>query len=160
MAKAAVTVVFPVPPLPLMIVNCFILYQALYCSIKLRKVILELRQGIYWLLWRLYEPESFVERFATFFKSYESSSIRKRLAIPKIPFDWGTMLFIVRFIKFIALKCTSAQRGIFWKMLSHARRSSHPRRFAILIENFLELLSTREKLGHVCSEDDAIHYPG
>ena len=39
----------------------------------------QLRQGVYWLLWRLYEPRRFAARSARFFEVFERSPIRSRV---------------------------------------------------------------------------------
>jgi radical SAM superfamily enzyme YgiQ (UPF0313 family) len=106
----------------------------------------QLKQGIYWLLWQLYNPDNFVERFRSFFARYEGSPKKDQLTVPRAGLEKKMVGFLGRFLKYILIQSTRAERDAFWKMFRCAGRSSHPRRFMILFVDFLEFINTRQKL--------------
>ena len=119
----------------------------------------QLRQGTRWLLWQLYEPDSFVERFRAFFARYEGSSKKNQLTLPRAGLQKKMAGFLGRFLKFILFRASRTERATFWKMLRCAAQSSHPRRFMILMLDFLEFINTREKLREWYPNIDRIGYP-
>ena len=118
----------------------------------------QLEQGIHWLLRQLYDPDRFAERFAGFFSQYEGAT-PKVADIPRSHFGPREGLFLLRLLRLLLTIPTSVEKRAFRSMLSVARRATHPRRFSILIENFLELLSTRRKIDEVYGPRDIVRYP-
>jgi len=119
----------------------------------------QLKQGIYWLLWRLYEPENFVERYRLFFEHYEDSRVKDTLEIPKGRQDRGMPGFVGRFLGFLITDCSPSERGAFQKMLGYTMQSDHPRRLVMLVVDFLEFMNTRQKLRTWCPGIDQVEYP-
>jgi len=102
----------------------------------------QLREGSYWLLWELYKPGNFVKRFEIFFECFEKSDKKAGLAIPKTYIDLEGIGIVVRILKYLLFRATKEERWAFKKMYEIARRSSHPQRYGIFIENFLTLKNT------------------
>ncbi len=116
----------------------------------------QLRQGMAWLRWQLYDTEPFLHRLRTFFENYERSPKKGRLRIPARPVD---LQMAWRVGRYILSEASRADRKALRTMLGFARRSSHPQRYMMAITNFLALLhfQARERREH--PDPAAIPYP-
>ncbi len=116
----------------------------------------QLRQGMAWLRWQLYDTEPFLHRLRTFFANYEGSPKKGKLRIPGRPADLDMTWRVARYV---LSEASSADRKALWRMIGFARRSSHPQRYMLAITNFLALLhfQARERAEH--AESATIPYP-
>ena len=105
----------------------------------------QLRDGTFWLLWRLYDPEAFLQRLRDFFSNYEASPKRKVLSVPRYRLDrkrWGITFRLLRF-----LVCASrSDRRSFFKTVRIGLGSSHPQRLGIATMAYITLVNTRRFL--------------
>ena len=119
----------------------------------------QLTQGTQWLLWQLYKPENFVERYRYFLECFERSPKRDRLVIPKVAPDREGVGIVGRVIKYLLTRATKTERWAFRQMFKYTRRSSHPQRLGFLVENFLTLKNTHMILNKVCPGIERVTYP-
>jgi radical SAM superfamily enzyme YgiQ (UPF0313 family) len=124
-----------------------------------RMTLQQLTQGTQWLLWQLYKPENFLERYRYFLDCYEQSPKKNKLEIPKIFPDREGFGIVGRVIKYLLTRSTKAERRTFRQMFQYTRRSSHPQRLGFLIETFLTLKNTHMILTKVCPGIEHVTYP-
>ena len=119
----------------------------------------QLRQGLCWLLKKLYETGNFIQRMNTFFMNYENSPKRKKLTIPKSSIDWYTTGLTLRLIDYVLRKATAEDRDTFRKMFRIASRSSHPHKMNFLVNSYLTVLNTENIIRKSFPEIDTVLYP-
>ncbi|MBZ0120029.1 MAG: B12-binding domain-containing radical SAM protein [Sandaracinaceae bacterium] len=119
----------------------------------------QLRQGIHWLLWRLYDWDAFPERLRVFFETYEEGSSDRKLAIPTridrltpralvhaLANNRDSLMLLARLLRHLATDAEPAERRAFFRLIRHAARSSHPQRWSLAVSAFLTLVNTRRML--------------
>jgi radical SAM superfamily enzyme YgiQ (UPF0313 family) len=105
----------------------------------------QLRDGTFWLLWRLYDPEAFLQRLRDFFSNYEASAKKGVLSVPRYRLDikrWGITFRLLGFL----LRASRSERRSFRKTVRIGLGSSHPQRLFISTVAYITLVNTRRFL--------------
>lgn len=119
----------------------------------------QLQQGAYWLGWKLYEPENFLQRLDRFFRTYEASSVKDSLDIPT-GYDADGLLFLLRLVKHVAFRAPAWERRLLWGALRVARTSSHPQKWEIALSGSLFVINARANLQTANPRIADVTYPG
>jgi radical SAM superfamily enzyme YgiQ (UPF0313 family) len=119
----------------------------------------QLQQGMYWLLWQLYDLDNFVERVRVYLEHYEASAEKDKLELPSwaarlgpstfyklLRHDKPGMMVVLRLLRYFVSAATPAERRALVKLVRYARASSHPQRWGIALSSFLTVLNTRAML--------------
>ena len=105
----------------------------------------QLRDGTFWLLWRLYDPEAFLQRLRDFFSNYEASAKKRALSVPRYRLDikrWGITFRLLGFL----LRASRSERRSFRRTVRIGLGSSHPQRLFISTVAYITLVNTRRFL--------------
>ncbi len=106
----------------------------------------QLRQGWFWLLWRLYLPENLLHRVETFFNNFDSSPFRETLELSKMTPDYRGLSVLLKLVGFYVRDASSEEKGVIKRLFRRAWRSTHPQRFFIAIGSFVMMKAYREML--------------
>lgn len=134
-----------------------------YTVVPEQMTVEQLRQGVYWLLWQLYDPARFADRLGRFFETFERSRVRAELDIPSgeqgargpdllwtawrvLRHDRDGLLLLVRLLRHLARDGEDGEAAALARVLAAAARSSHPQRWSLALGDFLTLINTRRML--------------
>ncbi len=119
----------------------------------------QLQQGVYWLLWTLYNHDNFVERVRVYLENYEEGSAGKTVEMPGplaklgvktlwrfLRNDKAGVEIVARITRYLVLQGSWPDRKAFAKLIIYARRSTHPQRWGIVVNEFITLYNTRRML--------------
>lgn len=119
----------------------------------------QLQQGLYWLLWQLYDLDNFVDRVEVYLENFERSDKKHMLGItsyathigPKavwnlIKHDKPGLTLVVRLCAYFGIKASKDERRALVRLVKAAKKSSHPQRWGIAISSFLTVINTRRML--------------
>jgi radical SAM superfamily enzyme YgiQ (UPF0313 family) len=119
----------------------------------------QLQQGLYWLLWTLYDHDNFVERVRVYMANYEEGSEKANVTMPSplarlgiktlynfLKNDRAGVEIVARITKYLLTKGSWADRKAFYKLVTFARKSTHPQRWGIIVNAFITLYNTRQML--------------
>jgi radical SAM superfamily enzyme YgiQ (UPF0313 family) len=118
----------------------------------------QLRDGTFWLLWKLYEPEAFLQRLREFFSNYEASANKGVIIVPTYRLDrkrWGITFRLLRFL----LRASRSERRSFLETVRIGLGSSHPQRLLISTVAYITLVNTRRFLIRRVPGIDELPYP-
>ncbi len=134
-------------------------YFSSYTIVPKQMSVNQLRQGLMWLLWQLYDWDAFVDRFASFLAQYRASSKRDRLHIPTgahrltpsaavrvLLHNREALVLMARVAAHCARSPDPKERSTLLRLLRLARGSSHPQRWSLAVSSFLTLVNTRRML--------------
>jgi radical SAM superfamily enzyme YgiQ (UPF0313 family) len=144
-----------------------------YTIVPKQMTVEQLRQGVYWLLWRLYDWRAFVDRFVTFLETYEAAAGAGAQAdIPSstsgstlatawhvLRHDREGLRLLLRIVRDCAQRRDAAQSAALLRLLAAARRSSHPQRWQLAIAAFLTVVNTRRMLEAQAPGIERTSYP-
>ena len=130
-----------------------------FTIIPKQMTIKQLQQGLFWLLWKFNDPTNTVNRLKIFFDNFENSSDKDRLEISKINFGKIDIGVIWRFLKYYITEASVEERKALWQMIGHARKSSLPYRFDVVIGTFFSMKNTQEMLINENPQIGEINYP-
>lgn len=119
----------------------------------------QLRQGTLWLLWKLYNPENYANRFKIFMDNFESSPKKHKLQIPKPRLSKKILGVVFRLLKYYLFNATIEEKSALHQMLSYAKKSSLPHRYNLVLSTFLTMKNTREMIKIEEPSIEQIEYP-
>ena len=119
----------------------------------------ELRQGTYWMIWKLYELDEITERLRVFFDAFECSPKKARLGIPKPGFDPQNIGLLFRLARHMLTRATANERRTLMTVIGLARRSSHPQAIVFALGAFLLALNVRAMMREEVPGIEQVRYP-
>ncbi len=119
----------------------------------------QLQQGVFWLLWKLYNPLNFTNRVKIFFETFENSPKKNRLNIPKPRLSIEVIGMIWRIFKYYIFSAGRDEKTALSQMLGYARRSCLPNRYNLVISAFLTMKNTQKMILEEEPLVDKITYP-
>ncbi len=119
----------------------------------------QLQQGTLWLLWQFYRMPSFVERFISFFDTFERSPKKDRLNIPKTLPDREGLGILARVVGDAVVRGTAEERSALRELFAAAKASSHPQRFPIAVTGYLTAKNMIATLREDYPDIAGISYP-
>lgn len=119
----------------------------------------QLRQGVYWLVGRFYDWRAFEQRVVTFFERYEASPKRKTLQHPGAPIRLSEMGTMGRLARHMLTAAEPEERKMFFRLMRHASRSSHPQRFHIAVGSYMNAKNILETVRAANQDFRQLGYP-
>lgn len=129
-------------------------------SIIPKQITLEqLEQGLYWLLWKLYDMENLTERVRQFFETYENSPKKNKISIFKTKPSIKELGVVWRLFKHYMVDAPASERKAMKQMFNYARKSSHPQGLELVIGVFLSAKNIPEMLKKHNPQIAQVTYP-
>jgi radical SAM superfamily enzyme YgiQ (UPF0313 family) len=120
----------------------------------------QLRDGVFWLNWQLWQTDNLVNRVDTFFDNFHNSPYRHDLQIPKSSLNSKVIGLLWRFFKYYFFEASLEDRKIIKRLLRSARRSTHPLRFRIALSAYFSMRETRDFLRFYEPQIENLACPG
>jgi radical SAM superfamily enzyme YgiQ (UPF0313 family) len=143
-----------------------------YTVVPAQMSVEQLQKGVYWLLWKLYEPRRVAARLRVFLERYEASPKRRALAgratgdaslaatlTRVLRHDRDVLSLLYRILRYLAREGSRDEAVAFAELLDAARRSSHPQRWSLAVGAFLQMVNTRRMLLEQAPGIETTPYP-
>lgn len=119
----------------------------------------QLRHGLYWLVWNLYDLDQVAGRTVAMFDAFDQAGHGKRFHFPRRPFTLKGLKALGRVVRYFLTEASGKERRIFRKMAKRARTSSFPRPMEAALGSFFAAKNVQQILLNQLPEVADLDYP-